>query len=90
MTPKEKAIELVKKMLPQMYCYMGSGMLSNEYDIDVAVNMAKQCVQITIDEIDSALREVDWMEVQNLDRTSMWWQTVLDEVNKITSNDIKI
>ena len=32
MTPKEKCDELIEKFIPNMYCYMGSGMLSNDYD----------------------------------------------------------
>ena len=37
---KEEAIELVKKLLPLMYCYSGSGMLSNWYEPKTALTNA--------------------------------------------------
>lgn len=30
MTAKEKAIELVDKFMPKVYCYLGSGVLTND------------------------------------------------------------
>ena len=48
MTPKEQAVKLVLRYKPFVYCYMGSGMLSNTYDEDVALNMAKQCALIAV------------------------------------------
>lgn len=39
---KEEQIELIK---PFMYCYMGSGMLTNDYDEGVAVMMAKNALE---------------------------------------------
>jgi hypothetical protein len=40
---------LIEKFLPRMYCFMGSGMLSNTYDKDVAEDNAKYCEQVTDD-----------------------------------------
>jgi len=40
---------LKEKFLPKMYCFMGSGMLTNTYDKDVAESNAEECVQITDD-----------------------------------------
>jgi hypothetical protein len=38
---------LKEKFLPRMYCFMGSGMLSNTYDKDIAEDNAKECEKIT-------------------------------------------
>ena len=43
MTKEEKLIEDLK---PYMYCYMGSGMLSNDYDEKIVLENAKKCVEI--------------------------------------------
>lgn len=37
---------LKEKFLPRMYCFMGSGMLSNSYDEKVAESNAAECEQI--------------------------------------------
>ncbi len=51
MTPKEKAEQLISNFSPYVYCYMGSGMLTNTCD-DEAIKMnAKQCALIAVDEI---------------------------------------
>ena len=50
-SPKEYAEELIKFFLPKMYCYFGSGMLSNHYDEEVALNNAKECAIHCIDQI---------------------------------------
>jgi hypothetical protein len=72
MTPKEKAQELVKKISPNMYCYMGSGMLSDHYDLKVATDNAKECATILIDEFISQLDFVTgstWKDLQQRTRT---------------------
>lgn len=51
LTPKEKAEELIEKYKPYMYCYMGSGMLSNTYDEEVVLDFAKKCTIIAVDEV---------------------------------------
>ena len=48
---KQKAKELIEWFMPLMYCYMGSGMLSNTYDYKVALDNAKQCAIKVCDEI---------------------------------------
>ena len=40
---------LKEKFLPKMYCYLGSGMLSNTYDENIALQNAKECEQIAND-----------------------------------------
>ncbi len=37
---------LKEKFLPRMYCFMGSGMLSNTYDKDIAEDNASECEKI--------------------------------------------
>jgi hypothetical protein len=41
-----KIMTLREKFLPKMYCFLGSGMLTNSYDEKVAEDNAKQCGQI--------------------------------------------
>ena len=59
MEAKQKAKALVEQFMPYMYCYMGSGMLSNDYDIKVANDNAKQCALICVDEIIKSLEGID-------------------------------
>jgi hypothetical protein len=40
---------LKEKFLPKMYCFMGSGMLSNTYDENVAEGNATECEKIAED-----------------------------------------
>lgn len=56
MNTQDKASELVLKFTPFMYCYMGSGMLSNDYDKNVVLDFAKKCAVISVDEILKALK----------------------------------
>jgi hypothetical protein len=51
MTPEAKAKELIDKFLPSMFCYLGSGMLTNTYDDGVAMGNAKECALIAVNEI---------------------------------------
>ncbi len=51
MTPKEEALELINKFLSKVYCYIGSGMLSNDYDESVANENAKECALIAVNKI---------------------------------------
>ena len=54
---------LIEKFLPKMYCYMGSGMLTDSYDEKVAEDNAKECEQIA-DEF--AIEFADWIRVCKL------------------------
>lgn len=51
MTATEKANELVQKFKPFVYCYRGSGMLTNWEDENVILEMSKKCALIVIDEL---------------------------------------
>jgi hypothetical protein len=75
MTAKEKAKELVEKYMPLVYCYLGSGMLANEYDESVAKYNAKQCALIAVEEI---------LKGDHLIRTPLsFWQQVKEEIEKL-------
>lgn len=81
---KQKAIELVKKFMP----YVNSTVVDGWVDVDVALENAKKCAHIVVDEVIEGIKEIDWAEVQNLDRVNVWWENVQKCVNEITSNDI--
>ena len=51
MEVKDKAIQLINGFIPHVYCFMGSGMLSNTYDKDIAFINAKKCAIIAVDDV---------------------------------------
>ena len=55
-----QAKELIDKFIPNVYCYLGSGMLTNHYDDDVAVLNAKKQATICVEEIIKELRAVEF------------------------------
>lgn len=74
MTPKEKALELIEKML-----------LSHEKTYEganIGYKEAKQCALIAVDEINKAI-DFDWMEVQNLEREHAYWEKVKQEIEAL-------
>lgn len=79
---QEEQIELIKQF---MYCYMGSGMLTNEYDETVAVMMAKN----TLESLEKANQlQNKWISVKDKLPTPnevilIFWD------NKITSGSYK-
>lgn len=81
MTPKEKCDELIEKFIPNMYCYMGSGMLSNDYDEKVALNNAKQCALITVNELIKELLEEINPSVHGFRHN--YWKKVKQEIEKL-------
>ena len=94
MTSKEKAKELIEKFMPYMYCYMGSGMLSNDYNEKVAIDNAKKCALITVDEIikvcpylDSSNR-VDLNELDApIEQYVSFWEEVQIEIQRFKLED---
>lgn len=80
MTPQEKAQELIAKFKPYMYCYMGSGMLTNDYDEGTTIAFAKKCSLIMVDEIlerSKVPRKDDYYNIEN-----KFWQDVKEALNK--------
>lgn len=54
MTEKEKAEHIVNSILPNMYCYLGSGMLTNDYNKEVATERALNTAKIIFGEFSAA------------------------------------
>lgn len=66
MSTKEKSEELIEKFKPNVYCYLGSGMLTNEYSEEVALNNAKKQALIFVNEM------IFECKCYNSDRESYW------------------
>ena len=65
LSPKEKSEELIKQFKPYMYCFMGSGMLTNSIDESVERSNAIQCALICVEEIlASGVESSFWFEVK--------------------------
>lgn len=63
-----------------MYCYIGSGMLTNTYDEGTAISFAKKCALIMVDEFlerSSVPRKDDYYNIENT-----FWQDVKNELTK--------
>ena len=81
MKEKTKAIELVDKFKPLVYCYMGSGMLSNSYDDNVILENAKRCAIICVDVILNDCGAKNW---KNDEMTgNNYWANVKQEIEKL-------
>lgn len=80
MNPKEKAKELIEKLLPNVYCYLGSGMLTNEYSEEVALI----CVEEIIHNIQYDVNKHEWALERRggSDFTSYWYQ-VKQEIERL-------
>jgi hypothetical protein len=74
MTPKEKAKELVDKMLESLY---DNGSLSFKR---ILYDKAKQCALIAVDEILYVLNEIDSTEQWN---ASWFYNEVKQEIDKL-------
>lgn len=51
MSVEDKINELVEKFSPYVYCYCGSGMLTNTEDPEIIKWNAKRCALVTVEEI---------------------------------------
>lgn len=85
MSPKEKAKELIEKFIPNVYCYLGSGMLTNEYSEEVALNNAKKQALICIDEIVDNGNKLtyDLLDFYHDEIFNNYWYLVREELNKL-------
>ena len=82
--PKEKAVELVNKFKPMVFCYRGSGMLTNEYDEGVATQHAKDCAIVAVDELFQAFGAYEGMYYQEFfDSERIFWLQVRNEIELI-------
>ena len=87
MNPKEKAKELIEKLLPNVYCYLGSGMLINEYSEEVALSNAKKQALICVDEIIYNIKhdvnKYEWtLEKRGGSDFTLYWQEVKQEIER--------
>lgn len=74
-TAEQKAKELVEKFKPYVYCYRGSGMLSNDQDPSAILEYAKACAVICVEEI---LKSND-----HAGGGEEYWKEVLEEIKKL-------
>ena len=75
-TPKDKALELMLEFKPKVYCFMGSGMLSNDYDDEIAILHAKECANICVVEILKAVTTI-------ADKKYDYWTDVKREIEML-------
>ena len=80
-TPKEKAEQLISNFSPFVYCYLGSGMLTNTEDDEVIKINAKKCALITVDEI--ILEYGTYYKVNIDDKYVSYCQEVKQEIEKL-------
>ena len=79
MSPKEKAKELIEKFIPNVYCYLGSGMLTNVYSEEVALVNAKKQALTCVNEI--IISGGVFKHESNIDFT-LYWQEVKQEIER--------
>ena len=84
MSPKEKAKELIEKFIPNVYCYLGSGMLTNEYSEEVALVNAKKQALTCVNEI--IISRGVFKHESNIDFT-LYWQEVKQEIERYESTN---
>lgn len=83
MSSKEKAKELVDKFIPNVYCHLGSGMLTNTYDDDVALINAKKQAKICVDEILKSKSKPNTNYTIEVLEDIEYWREVLTEIDKL-------
>jgi hypothetical protein len=87
MSVKDKAIELVNGFMPHVYCFMGSGMLSNTYDKDIAFMNAKKCATFAVDNVMWSLDNA--IPTQGNKETYLeYWDRVKLEIEKLNIEEI--
>jgi hypothetical protein len=95
-TPKEKAEQLISNFSPFVYCYLGSGMLTNTEDDEVIKMNAKKCALIAVEEMlksePRSPSNVDWDDVGGThqyyyeaqrEEANKFWQEVKQELEKL-------
>jgi len=78
-----KAKELVEKFKPFVYCYSGSGMLTNTMDDGVILDFAKRCAVESVDEILNHINEISNIQY-HFGKSIAYWKDVQDEIKKLT------
>lgn len=87
MNHKEVALDLIKKALPHVYCYMGSGFLTGTYNDEVALDSARQAVIKTVTII---LEKLVQINVDSFVYTEIVddWHKVGEVIKELTPRDI--
>lgn len=81
-------MKLKEKFLPKMYCFFGSGMLTNTYDENVANTNAVECERIA-DEY--AIEFTDWCEDNYFASSGrkIWYdQPDFESANRYTTEEL--
>lgn len=89
MDSKNKAKELVQSFLPNVYCYVGSGMLTNDYDKNIALDYAKNCANITVIELINETTAIWEIIGDDLITYPEFWIDVSYQINLLTYEDFK-
>jgi len=73
-----EAKKLVDEFKPHVYCYMGSGMLSNDYDERTVLHNAKICAVISVNKIIEAMDKVLFPNP-----FKMYYEELINEINNL-------
>ncbi len=78
---------LIEKVLPKMYCYFGSGMLTNTYDENIALQNAKECEKIADD---YAIEFGNWLDKNQCDRLTdgRWLSSIINFNKSFTTEEL--
>lgn len=74
-TNKDKSLELIEFFKPLVYCYIGSGMLSDDYDEKIVLENAKKCAIKCVSEI-----LLEWSNETGRLGKHKYWEEVLNEI----------
>ena len=91
-TPKEKAIELINKFNPHVYCYVGSSFLTGDVSPRVMFRNAKNCALIALDEILNI--GAAWFDPganpEDKSSTIEYWESVQSEVKTLSEAQYRL
>ena len=87
---KEEAKKLIERFRPNVYCFSGSGMLSNAYDEDVVLSNAKKQAIICVEEVVKHLQDYGAIsnELQNMDNLFRYYDKLIKEIEKENKVDL--
>lgn len=83
---KQKAIELVKSFKDYVNPYIGSGMLSNDYDNNAILFQCKKCAHTSIEFFAQLTGATS--EANNNDVAKGIWQELKSDIDLVTVEDI--
>lgn len=98
MTITEQAIALIRKFNPYVYCFMGSGMLTNTEDENVILSESQKCAVVAIDHSVETIKAmhlkhysntIDFKVTECHSETLKHLQELRDEIHRITLEQMK-